>query len=67
MPRPDCEICGISFDSRDHLQEHMEDHLDDVRVEDKLFDCTNCRRSFLNIEHYEQHNRMVHRPPSDIR
>lgn len=67
MDRPDCEICGVSFDSSNHLHDHMAQHLDEITVEQKVLDCENCRRSFFNMDHYNNHNRMVHAPPRSAR
>lgn len=58
----DCEVCGLSFQEAEQLQGHMEQHLYDIHVENKAFDCENCQRSFFNIADFETHNQMVHNP-----
>lgn len=62
MERPDCELCGVSFEERNELEEHMEQHLGDAIPENKLFDCRNCRRSFFSFDDIDNHNRRVHTP-----
>lgn len=59
--RPDCELCGLSFADRQELAEHMQQHLDRFpNAVDRLYECDNCRRTFLRSDDLEIHGLKVH-------
>ncbi len=60
--QPSCELCGLTFPDRNDLQDHMTQHAEPVTVEHKVFDCTNCRKTFLTFDDLDRHNKLVHAP-----
>jgi len=51
-----CELCGIAFKRKSHLQEHMEG----VHLKLKLHVCEQCGRSFSTRSNMRVHVRTVH-------
>ena len=51
-----CDFCGFSFDDQSKLQ----DHIDEIHLKLKSFQCEKCQRCFRGKFHLENHMNNIH-------
>lgn len=59
--RPECELCGASFQQQTELEAHMRHrHVEDVPFNGTLFECGNCERSYPARDDLDLHVQRKH-------